>query len=250
MNDVKSARRVLEILRFFAEEKAPAPLARVATALGLPKSSCLGLLETLVTEGYAYQTDGRYYLTARWFRESELVARHDRIAPRCRPGLQRVGEQLGETVILAQLSQKKVVYLDVIEAAHVLRFSAFIGQRKPIHASASGRALLGALPAAEADRIAQGLDYTRFTSTTVRTPGVLLKEVQAGQKRGWHLNIGEHQEGTVSIAVAFVLDGAPLALVVGAPRSRAEGARADALGKALKQAASAMGESPASASNR
>jgi IclR family transcriptional regulator, acetate operon repressor len=220
MNDVKSAKRVLEILRFFVEEKAPASLARIAAALDFPKSSCLALLETLVAEGYAYQTEGRYYLTGRWAREGGVVARHDRLAARCRPALENLGRKVEETVILAQLAARQVVYLDVIEADRVLRFSAHIGQRKPLHASASGRALLGLLADAELQRLARALDYAAFTPATLKTPEALLLAVRKGQQRGWHLNLGEHQADTVSIAAAAALDGAAVALVVGAPMSR------------------------------
>ena len=236
MSDVKSARRVLDILRFFSEELEPASLARISTALGWPKSSCLALLETLVTEGYAYQTDGRYYLTGRWLREAEAVTRHDRIAPRCRSALERLGRELGETVILAQLSGKRVVYLDVIEADHVLRFSASIGQRKPIHAAASGRALLSLLDPAELRRIANALDYEPLTGTAPRTPEALFKAVDQGRKRGWHVNLGEHQAGTISIAAPLLLDDIALALVIGAPEGRVE-KKVDAIGAAVKRAA-------------
>lgn len=239
MSDVKSARRVLDILRFFSEEKAPASLARISAALELPKSSCLALLETMVAEGYAYQTDGRYYLTARWLREAEAVARHDRIAPRCRPTLQQLGHDVGETVILAQLSQKKVVYLDVIEADRVVRFSASVGQRKPIHASASGRALLSALPDDQMHRIAGSLEYERLTSVTPAAPKALLKSIEDGRRRGWHVNLGEHQADTASIAAPVVVDGAVLALVVGAPMSRVKD-RIDKVGIAVKRAADAL----------
>ena len=239
MNDVKSAKRVLDILRFFSEEKAPASLARLSSALNFPKSSCLALMETLVAEGYAYQSDGRYYLTGRWLRESEAVARHDHIAVRCRPTLQRLGDELGETVILAQLAQKKVVYLDVIEAAHVLRFAAFTGQRKPIHAAASGRALLGALADADARRIAESLDYEKYTAHTPHNAASLLKAVAEGQDRGWHINLGEHQADTISIAVPLVLDGAALALVVGAPANRMKN-KLDKTGAALRRAAAGL----------
>jgi len=236
MNDVKSAKRVLDILRFFSEEKAPASLARLSSALNFPKSSCLALMDTLVAEGYAYQFDGRYYLTGRWLRESEAVARHDHIAIRCRPTLQRLRDELGETVLLAQLAQKKVVYLDVIEAAHVLRFTGFTGQRKPIHASASGRALLGALPDPDARRIAESLEYEKYTPNTLNTAASLLKAAAEGRDRGWHVNVGEHQSDTISIAVPLVLDGATLALVVGAPANRLKN-KLDKTGAALRRAA-------------
>ncbi|MET4576245.1 IclR family transcriptional regulator [Ottowia thiooxydans] len=241
MSDVKSARRVLDILRFFSEEKEPASLARVAAALDLPKSSCLALLETLVVEGYAYQAEGRYYLTGRWAREAEIVTRHDRLAPRCRQFLQHLSSQLDETVMLAQLSQRKVVYLDVLEASHVLRFSAFVGQRKPVYASASGRALLATLSDDEVLQFARSIELAPLTPTTLSTPEALVAVVQEGRKRGWHLNLGEHQLETVSIAAPFLLDGTALAFVAGAPASRAKD-RINSLGEALKRAAEEAGD--------
>ena len=239
MNDVKSAKRVLEILRFFAEAKEPASLARIAGALNFPKSSCLALMETLVAEGYAYQTDGRYYLTGRWLRESDAVARHDRLALRCRPTMQRLGDDIGETVILAQLAQDKVVYLDVIEADHVLRFTAFVGQRKPIHASASGRALLSLLGDAELKKLAKSLDYERLTGAEPSNATALLRAVEEGRRRGWHVNLGEHQADTISIAAPVLLDGAQLALVVGAPAGRLKN-NVNLVGAALERAAAEL----------
>ena len=165
-----------------------------------------------------------------------MVAKHDQVAIRCRPTLQRLGEELGETVILAQLAQKKVVYLDVIEAAHVLRFTAFTGQRKPIHAAASGRALLAALPEGDAQRIAEALDFEKYTPHTASNAKALLKAVGQGRARGWHINLGEHQADTISIAVPLLLDGATLALVVGAPVNRLKD-KLDKVGAALQRAA-------------
>ncbi len=239
MSDVKSARRVLEILRFFSQEREPASLARVSAALELPKSSCMALLDTLVAEGYAYQTDGRYYLTARWSREADAVTRNDRLAPRCRSTLQHLSDEVGETVILAQLSQRKVVYLDVIEAAHVLRFSAFVGQRKPLHAAASGRALMSMLDDDALRKLAESLNYEGYTTATLASPKALIKAVEQGRARGWHLNLGEHQAGTVSIAAPTTVDATPLALVVGAPAGRVEG-RLDRIGATLKRAAASL----------
>lgn len=239
MNVVKSAKRVLDILRFFAEEKRPASLARLCSAMGLPKSSGLALMETLVAEGYAYQTGGQYYLTGRWLREAEVVATHDPIVARCRPTLQRLSQQVGETVILAQLAHSQVVYLDVIEADHVLKFSATPGQRKPIHAAASGRALLSVLPKDQVRRMIESLDYQKLTPHTLTSPSALMKAVEQGRTRGWHVNVGEHQADTISIAVPVVLDGNPLALVVGAPSSRLK-SRLDEMGATLLRAATTL----------
>src|SRR4051794_8560152 len=49
---VKSAARVLEILEFFDEERAPATARKVAQALGYPQSSTSALLHSLVASGH------------------------------------------------------------------------------------------------------------------------------------------------------------------------------------------------------
>jgi IclR family acetate operon transcriptional repressor len=220
LNEVKSARRVLDILRFFADEKAPASLTRISAALDFPKSSCLSLLETLAAEGYAYHVDGRYYLTGRWLRDSKIIAEHDGLAARCRPVLERLHHEIRETMILAKLARGSVVYLDVIEADHILRFSAHVGQHKPVHASASGRALLGTLPDEALARMARALKYERYTEATPASAKALIAAVADGKKRGWHVNFGEYQPDTLSIAAPVWLEGEALALVLGAPISR------------------------------
>ena len=238
-NEVKSARRVLDILRFFAEAKAPASLARISQALDFPKSSCLSLLETLTAEGYAYQVDGRYYLTGRWLRDAQAVSDHDRLAARCRPTLERLHQEIRETMILAKLAKNSVVYLDVIEADRVLRFSAHVGQHKPLHASASGRALLSTLPDEQQARIARALKYERHTPTSPASAKALLQAIAEGTKRGWQVNLGEYQSDTISIAAPARLDGEVVAFVLGAPMSRI-GDKVDQLGAALARAAAAL----------
>ncbi|MBX3642649.1 MAG: IclR family transcriptional regulator [Rubrivivax sp.] len=242
MSEVKSAKRVLEILRFFAQERSPASLARVSAALSFPKSSCLALLETLMAEGYAYQVDGRYYLTARWLHEAEAVTAHDPLAQRLRPVLEKLQQTLGETVILAKLAGTKVVYLDVVEADHVLRFSAHVGQVKPAHASASGRALLSVLPDAEIGALTRAMDFERFTAATLTSPAALLELIGEGRRRGWHVNLGEFEADTLSVAVPARVGGVPVAFVVGAPMSRAA-KHVDRIGRELARATANLRES-------
>jgi IclR family transcriptional regulator, acetate operon repressor len=247
VNDVKSAKRVLEILQFFAASKAPASLSQISVALGFPKPSCLALLGTLEANGYAFQIGGRYYLTRRWLNEAETVSAHDQLALRLRPLLEQLRTQLGETLILAQRAGDRALYLDVAEAQQVVRFSAHAGQTKPLHASASGRALLGLMPLAERQAFVARLTLDAYTDTTPTSAEALLRSVAAGSRRGWHINRGEHQADTLSVAAPLLLHGMPLALVVGAPMGRAA-ARADEIGQALAAAARAFA-SPAGAAN-
>lgn len=234
-SDVKSAKRVLDILQFFAGTRAPATLSQISSALGIPKSSCLALLETLEGDGYAHETAGRYYLTRRWLYEAQIVAAHDQLTSRIRPTLEALRDELGETLILAQRSGEHAVYLDVAEPERIVRFTARVGQLKPLHASASGRALLAAMEPAERGTLVARLTLERHTDQTLQTAEQLMQRIQAEARQGWHVNRAEHQADTLSVAAALVLHGTPLALVVGAPLGRSA-AQADAIGLALAAA--------------
>ncbi|OWT60076.1 IclR family transcriptional regulator [Candidimonas nitroreducens] len=231
-SDVKSAKRVLSILQFFAQTKTPATLTQISSALGFPKSSCLALLDTLEGEGYARLDAGRYYLTRRWLNEARIVAEHDQLTAQIRPELERLRDMLGETLILGQRSGRRVVYLDVAEPDRVVRFTAWAGQTKPLHASASGRALLGALDVPERKQLLESLALDRYTAKTPTTLAAVRKEIDRGLRRGWHVNLGEHQADTLSIACALRVYGTPYCLVVGAPMDRAQ-KRAEEIGRAL-----------------
>ena len=232
VNEVKSAKRVLEIVQFFAEERSPATLSQLAAALGFPKSSCLALLETLEADGWAYQIGGRYYLTRRWLNESRVIAEHDPFTATIRPVLEELQAELGETLILAHRLGDRVVYLEVSEPARVVRFSARVGETKPLHAAASGRALLGAMDVEARREIASRLTFKRYTEATLANATALLDKVEQEAARGWHVNFGEHQADTLSVAAPLVMYGEPFALVVGAPMFRA-GAAADRIGQTL-----------------
>lgn len=242
MNEVKSAKRVLDILGFFATSQAPASLTEISAALCFPKSSCLALLETLESRGYAYQAGGRYYLTRRWLNEAQLVAQQDEITARARPVLEELQQQLGETLILARRSGDVVLYLDAVEPDQTIRFAAHAGQTKPLHASASGRALLSMLSDSEREDILAWLKLETYTDRTPTEPQRLLELIEQGRRRGWHLNEGEHQADTLSIAAAVSLHGTPYALVLGAPMSRAI-ERANEIGQALAAASRTLASS-------
>lgn len=242
MNEVKSAKRVLEILQFFATTLAPASLSQISAALGFPKSSCLALLDTLEAEGYAYEASGRYYLTRRWLNEAELVAAHDQFAARIRPVLEQLRAQLQETLILAQRSGDRVMYLDVAEADRTVRFAAHVGQTKPLHASASGRALLGLMPLAERTRLIDRLPLEAYTGQTLTDRAALHEVVEQGKQQGWHTNLAEHQADTLSVAAPLVLHGMAFALVVGAPMGRAS-ERMTEIGEALAAASRGLAHS-------
>jgi len=238
---VKSAKRVLEILEFFATRKSPATLAVLADSLSLPKTSAFALLRTLEAAGYMYfvRDDLGYYPTYRWAEQARTVSEHDPVVPSIHPTLQHLSDATGETAILGTLASDQVLYLDAVEPDRTIRFVATVGQLKPVYGSSSGRAMLATMAPEERRKILNRVKLVRYTPSTIAEPAEVDAEMARGVARGWHTAFGEFQAGTLSVSVAVQIGRQPYALIIGAPLERAK-ARVDEFGELLRKAAQSI----------
>jgi IclR family acetate operon transcriptional repressor len=243
---VKSAVRVLTILEHFAATRESATLAELSTALELPKSSCLALVETLRHSGYLYWLGKRngYYPTQRWRDLGDVIARNDPILVLAEPRLKAIRDACGETAILAKRDGLQVLYLAVAEPDHVLRFAAHAGQRKPMHSAASGRALIGLMDPSDRVTFIGSLERHRYSDRTTIDPDQIAAAVEHGNARGWHVAVGEYQADTTSIAAAFRFGTEEYAFLIGAPIPRVANRHAD-IGALLARHARAMAKASA-----
>lgn len=233
---VKSALRTLQILEIFSDAKQPLVLSELARRMDAPKSSCLALLETLTERGYLYRSSaGSYYPTGRWLGHARRIAEHDPVAAQVHASLERLRDRIGETAIDAVLAGDQSIYLDVVESTELIRFSARIGDVKPLHSSASGRALLGTLDDAACQEVVGRL---RFDGPTARSgtraqAQKLARTIAEERERGWSANIGEHRPDVISVAAGVDLNGTAHALVIAAPFNRVA-QRVDQIGALLQ----------------
>jgi DNA-binding IclR family transcriptional regulator len=221
---VKSAQRVVDIFELFAVQKKPVALSALASALRLPKSSCLALLKTLSSKGYLYEIGARegYYPTRRWLHNAEVIAGNEPLVQNAHAFLVKLSEEIGETLILAKLAREQIQYLDVVEASQTLRYTAAPGQLKPLHGTGSGKAAMSALDKKTRTALIRSLDMRRITPRTVTSRAALEKEIEAGIVRGWHVSIGENAEGATAVAVPVRMAGDTFVLVAAGLSERME----------------------------
>jgi DNA-binding IclR family transcriptional regulator len=143
---------------------------------------------------------------------------------RVTPLLEALGEATGETIVFGKRSGTEVVYLNVVESPHSIRYSAQIGDRKPLHSSSAGKALLGALPREERAALLDNLTLARVTPSTIVRRESLEKDLEAGAKRGWYATRGENVADVHALGAPVRIDGELYAVVVAGPAHRIEGA--------------------------
>lgn len=208
MSQVPAATRALRVLRFLASQPDPVPLDRIARQCELPRSTAYHLLNAMIDEGFVVHLadDHRYGLGVAAFEVGSGYARQGPLQRIARRPLADLADRVAETAHLAVLHGRDVLYIIEERAAGRPPLVTDVGVRLPAHLTASGRAILAALPAAQvralypdraafADRHGRGPD----------SPGALRVVLTETRTRGYAVEDGEVTPGFASVAAA-VLD--------------------------------------------
>lgn len=183
---IRQVDNALKLLEIFAQERAPMTLSALAIALEMPKSSVFNLIETLVGRGLLYEVSARggYYPTRRLHDLSSAILAGDSLLRAIRGELEALAKQSNETVVLSAREHSDVVYVDVVEAAAQIRYFAKVGERRPIHLTSSGKAILTTYDAAERASILRTLKYSP-RETAKASERALETEIEISIERGW-----------------------------------------------------------------
>src|SRR5579863_9990090 len=158
MNDsVRSASRVLDLLEYFATASEGLALTAISTAFGMPKSSTLALLRTLVMHGYVVRDERGLYALNDAFRNRGFGWGNDglkRLTAVAQPAMDALCEALGETVILGWLGDDGYIrFLAKSVAQTVVRYDVQLSSVSPAYCTAIGRVLLSRLPRERRDAL-------------------------------------------------------------------------------------------------
>jgi IclR family pca regulon transcriptional regulator len=198
---VNTAARTIDLLKAVAEFDRPVSLGDLVSRLGWTKPAVYRLVRTLDSIGALRQTDSsQYVLGPVLLTLSGAALRATRLPDLCRPYLQSIYDTVHETIVLTILDGDEIVYLDRIEASHVLVPRGTIGARLPAYCSASGYALLSGM---SDDEIRHRLRHRKFEPLgphTARSIDDLLERVEQTRRRGYALNDEDLAVGHRSVA--------------------------------------------------
>jgi IclR family acetate operon transcriptional repressor len=115
-----------------------------------------------------------------------------------------------------------ILYLDVIESAQTLRYSAGVGEMKPLHSSAIGKAFLGRLEAGERAAQIARLALDRHTPNTIVQRATLEADLGDGAAVGYFITRGENVVDVMGLATTAEIFGDVFGIAIAAPLSRME----------------------------
>lgn len=231
---VSQVENVLALFELFARERAPRTLTAVAQQLGMPKSSAFNLIHTLLERGFLYETRrrGGYYPTRRLLDLATRIAEGDPFLQSIHGTLESLAAETGETVLLAVREHHDVTYVDVVESSSAIRYSAKVGDRRPLHTASSGKAILAVLEPKERAAVLSALEAAgRGVSEAA-----LAVEIETTRRRGWSEDRAKTAPDVMGIGVPLVCGERRFGLAVAGPIYRMDGRRQE-LAAALQRAA-------------
>jgi DNA-binding IclR family transcriptional regulator len=208
VSQVPAATRALRVLRFLARQPHPVPLDTITRTLGLPRSSTYHLLNVMIDEGFVvHLPDERTYgLGVAAFEVGSSYSRQEPLQRIARRPLAALVDRTRQTAHLAVLHGRDVLYVIEERAPGRPPLVTDVGVRLPSHLTASGRAILAALPAAQVRAL-----YPNRTVFADRhgagpaSPSALRALLSQTRRRGYAAEKGEVTPGFSSVA-AVVLD--------------------------------------------
>jgi DNA-binding IclR family transcriptional regulator len=203
VDGVKSAARVLSIIRFLTTESLGATFAEIYTALDLPKSSAYALLATMIDQGFLTldSTTRKYRIGVRIWEAGQAYVHSFDLPGVAMPFLEAVRDALHETVQLATLDGIENVYVAKVEADQRLILRSRVGTRLPAYSTGLGKVLLAGLDDEELRRRFRGVHFQKFTERSITDFATLYEVIQEVRVKGFGVDNGEYTPGVVCVAV-------------------------------------------------
>jgi DNA-binding IclR family transcriptional regulator len=238
-NGIQVIARAGAILRALRDNPGGMSLAQIAERVALPRSTVQRIIGALVAERLVMS--GSRSAGLRLGPEIGSLAKAVRynIVEQCRPLLEEITKETGETTDLSVMRKDSMIFLDQVSGSHRLRTVSFVGEVFPLTTTANGRACLAQLPEDEARQLI-GHEWSQSGTSTSGDIASMMLELEEIRAKRLAYDLDEHTTGISAIGFAFADWGGDLhAISVPIPSTRFEEAR-EKVEAALRHAAKAV----------
>jgi DNA-binding IclR family transcriptional regulator len=201
--------RSFEIIEVI-EQHEPIGVSAIADEVSLPKSTVYTHLHTLTNEGYLLKEESRYRLSCQYLRLGASVQQNIELYQQGKEEVDGLAAETGErtNLVIEENGLGTCVY--ATNPSGSTRAYMNLGEQRPMHATATGKAILAHLPAERVDDIVDRHGLTAFTDQTIATRETLHEELAEIRDTGISFDREESVKGLCCIATPVIVDGDPL----------------------------------------
>lgn len=191
--------RAIRLLKIFNDDQTEWSLSELVDTAALNKTTTFRILTALESEGLIEKTDtGNYRLGSEMIALGGRAMRSNSLRHVAHPILRQLAETTGERVTLEVLiNEEQMLVLDEVASNHLLGVTHYVGNRLPVHATSTGKAVLAFAQNGEAILPAELPMLTEQTHPTAVSLHTELAEIR---KRGYATAVGELEPGLMATA--------------------------------------------------
>ena len=211
---IQNVARALKILESLAVEQDGASISELAHKFDIPVNSTFRIIKSLESFGYVEEDSRRYHSTPRLLYMGYAGMNKKGLVHNSIEMMHSLRDDINETVMLGTLTSNQIVIIEQLPSFEFVKFTADIGHRVPVYASAPGKAILAYLPKTEQGAVLSHINFRRFNDNTIPGRKVMEDEISAIREAGFSVDRGEEVSGIICVA-APVLDyrGYPIASI-------------------------------------
>jgi len=209
---MSSALRVLAVCEALADHQ-PAGVRELARTLGLPVTTVQRALETLLEAGWAVRSEkGAWALSSRCAAIGARAGTAGALRELAGPAMLRLQRVSDESVRLWAREGDRVLLVASLDSHQLVRYvSPPTGTTLPLHASASGKAILAFLPEREREAVLAG-PLEKVTEATIVDRAELERNLAQVRERGYSETYHEARRDVGGVAApVFDATGRPVA---------------------------------------
>ncbi len=195
-NSIQVIERLAKLLDVIAAHEDPVSLKILSAETGLHPSTAFRILASLVEQGFVERSSrGSYQLGVKLMQLGSRVNASVDIRKIALPLMEKLRDQLGETVNLTVREGDEVVYIERTLAKRMIRVEQVIGSHAPLHVTAVGKLMLGDQGEAECRSYAKRSKLPPYTINTHTRITTLLQDCIAATKHGYAFDNEEAELG-------------------------------------------------------
>jgi DNA-binding IclR family transcriptional regulator len=232
--------RALSILRTFDRDQREFGITEISARVRLPKTIVFRLVQTLREYDFLEQNPEttKYRIGIGAFEIGNLF-KSPALEAESAPYMRQLVDETGHTAQLAVLHRNEMVIIARMEGRGPVKYGVSVGERRPIHSSAVGKAVLSILNPEQVDAILDEMPLRKMTPHTLIERKTLLADLAQTRQRGYSVNWEENTIGVASIAAPLTSRHADTlaALALAFPAGAAAKKELPKIGKLVSNAA-------------
>lgn len=245
-NTVHSVEKALKVLEVLSSDSQGLRIAEIVRGVEMPYTTVYRLVETLVVSGYV-QLDaetGRYTLSYKTLSLCRGLDQQNMLKKVAAFHLASLVERFGETVNLAVLEGREVIYLDTVVSPRSISLYIPIGTRMLAHQTALGKVLLAFTlqPLLAHFHGIEPSSLERATHNTITSLSELKEHLEKVRRQRYAVDDEEAELGFRCIAARIVnFEGKSVAAIsLSAPKVRLSDAQVPEVAQGVIQTAESI----------